>query len=172
MASEITTFPIPTINFDPAGSGDKPTVSQIAGIKTTLALENVNNTSDANKEVSGPQQAALNLKANTSEVAANDSEIAILFATKLEESDIDTLTKIEAIIGETLVTTDDPRLDAAIDAASYDEDYDANYWYYGSELADASGYIAFKVSLTTYLREGTATGSLPMPADLTALTYT
>lgn len=58
------------------------------------------------------------------------------------------------------------------DTDTYDEQIDSTYMYYGWERLDATGYFAERWSLDPPGPAGTTTGVLPMPANLTTLTYT
>lgn len=60
---------------------------------------------------------------------------------------------------------------AAYDPDSYVEQSDANFIYFAWARLDGTGYIADRRNLSTGQAAGAATGTLPIPADLTALEY-
>lgn len=62
--AKMATMPTKTYKGNTTGGTAAPTDVTVATMKTDLALNNVTNTSDANKPVSTAQQTALNLKAN------------------------------------------------------------------------------------------------------------
>lgn len=80
-----------------------------AAVKTTLALENVTNTSDANKPVSTAQQTALNLKANAAApVFSGVTATSAAAPTVASATTIAPVTSIVFVSGTTTVETITP----------------------------------------------------------------
>ena len=97
----------------PLGSGGTG-VASISDLKTSLGVDQINNTSDASKPISTATQAALNTKANSSDVTtslaakANASDVTTSLATKVNASDVTTslATKVDKETGKGLSTND------------------------------------------------------------------
>jgi len=72
-------------------------VNSLAGIKTALAIDKINNTSDTDKPISNLTQTALDLKSNASDVTtslalkANTSDVNTSLGLKLNKADTSTL---------------------------------------------------------------------------------
>ena len=84
----------------PLGSGGTG-VASISELKTSLGVDQINNTSDASKPISAATQAALNTK-------ANDADVTSSLATKANASDVTTslATKVDKVTGKELSTND------------------------------------------------------------------
>jgi hypothetical protein len=84
----------------PLGSGGTG-VASISDLKTSLGVDQINNTSDASKPISTATQAALNTK-------ANDADVTSSLATKANASDVTTslATKVDKVTGKELSTND------------------------------------------------------------------
>ena len=84
----------------PLGSGGTG-VASISDLKTSLGVDQINNTSDASTPISTATQAALNTKANSSDVTTS-------LATKANASDVTTslATKVDKETGKGLSTND------------------------------------------------------------------
>ena len=76
-------------------------VASISDLKTSLGVDQINNTSDASKPISTATQAALNTK-------ANDADVTSSLATKANASDVTTslATKVDKVTGKELSTND------------------------------------------------------------------
>lgn len=76
-------------------------VISYAALKTALAIENVSNTSDANKPISTAQQAALDLKLNASEKGASNG-VATLVGGKIPDAQLPdiALTKVDVVASQ------------------------------------------------------------------------
>ena len=89
-------------------------VASISDFKTSLGVDQINNTSDANKPISTATQAALNTKANDADVTsslankANASDVTTSLATKANTADVTTslATKVDKVSGKELSTND------------------------------------------------------------------
>ena len=84
----------------PLGSGGTG-VASISELKTSLGVDQINNTSDASKPISAATQAALNTK-------ANDADVTSSLATKANASDVTTslATKVDKVTDKGLSTND------------------------------------------------------------------
>ena len=76
-------------------------VASISDLKSSLGVDQINNTSDASKPISTATQAALNTK-------ANDADVTSSLATKANSSDVTTslATKVDKVTGKELSTND------------------------------------------------------------------
>ena len=84
----------------PVGSGGTG-VASISDLKTSLGVDQINNTSDTSKPISTATQAALNTK-------ANDADVTSSLATKANASDVTTslATKVDKVTDKGLSTND------------------------------------------------------------------
>ena len=84
----------------PLGSGGTG-VASISELKTSMGVDQINNTSDASKPISTATQAALTTKANAADVTSS-------LATKANASDVTTslATKVDKVTGKELSTND------------------------------------------------------------------
>lgn len=97
----------------PVSSGGTGT-NNLTSLKSSLSLDLVNNTSDINKPISAATNAALDLKANLSDVTnslalkANTSDVVASIGNKVNSSDLNTflLTKVDKVVGKDLSTND------------------------------------------------------------------
>jgi len=120
--------------------------------KTQVGLSNVDNTADSAKEVSGPQQSALNLKANQS-TTYNKIEVDNLISTQTG-SDI-TLTDLS--MGPVAAAS-------GTGGVTYDN-LTGVFTYIPPALSDLGGLLASDISVTQLAGEGAETGTLLYDGD-------
>lgn len=93
-----------TLKGNNTGSPAPPTDLIAADVKSLLALNNVTNTSDANKPVSTAQQTALNLKADTTYVDTGDTASKAR-ANHTGSQDISTITGLQTDLDTRVAST-------------------------------------------------------------------
>ena len=120
--------------------------------KTQVGLSNVDNTADSAKEVSGPQQSALNLKANQS-TTYNKIEVDNLISTQTG-SDI-TLTDLS--MGPVAAAS-------GTGGVTYDN-LTGVFTYIPPALSDLGGLLASDISVTQLAGEGAEAGTLLYDGD-------
>ena len=120
--------------------------------KTQVGLSNVDNTADSAKEVSGPQQSALNLKANQS-TTYNKIEVDNLISTQTG-SDI-TLTDLS--MGPVAAAS-------GTGGVTYDN-LTGVFTYIPPALSDLGGLLASDISVTQLAGDGDETGTLLYDGD-------
>ena len=151
----------------PLGSGGTG-VASISELKTSLGVDQINNTSDASKPISAATQAALNTK-------ANDADVTSSLATKANASDVTTslATKVDKVTGKELSTNDYTTAEKSKLAAitgTNTGDQDLSSYVTITQLATKANASDVTTSLTAKANASDVTTSLAAKANAADVT--